>query len=107
MEARRFDVFLVNLDPTVGSEIRNSRPCVVISPDEQNRHIRTVVVAPMTTTGRPYPSRVDTHFGGKDGQVVIDQLRAVDKTRLVHRLGAMEPHEAESVLDVLREFFAP
>lgn len=107
MEVSRFDVFLVNLDPTVGSEIRKSRPCVVISPDEQNRHIRTVVVAPMTTGGRSYPSRVETRFGGKDGQVVIDQLRTVDKARLARRLGALEPHEAESVLNVLREFFAP
>lgn len=107
MEVSRFDVFLVNLDPTVGSEIRKSRPCVVVSPDELNRHIRTVVVAPMTTKGRPYPSRVATHFGGQDGQVVIDQLRTVDKARLARRLGAIEPHEAESVLDVLREFFAP
>ena len=107
MEVSRFDVFLVNLDPTVGSEIRKSRPCVVISPDEQNRHIRTVVVAPMTTGGRSYPSRVETRFGGKDCQVVIDQLRTVDKARLARRLGALEPHEAESVLNVLREFFAP
>lgn len=107
MEVGRFDVFLVNLDPTVGSEIRKSRPCVVVSPDELNRRIRTVVVAPMTTRGRPYPSRVAIHFGGQDGQVAIDQLRAVDKARLVRHLGAIEPHEAKSVLDVLREFFAP
>jgi mRNA interferase MazF len=103
----RFDVFLVNLDPTVGSEIRKSRPCVVVSPDEMNAYVRTVVVAPLTTTGRPYPSRVPTHFDGKDGQVVIDQLRTVDKTRLVRRLGALDPSEAAAVLDVLREFFAP
>jgi mRNA interferase MazF len=107
VEVSRFDVFLVNLDPTVGSEIRKSRPCVVVSPDELNRHIRTVVVAPMTTRGRPYPSRIAIHFGGQDGQVVIDQLRTVDKERLTKRLGAIKPHEAESVLDVLREFFAP
>ena len=107
MEISRFDVFLVNLDPTVGSETWKSRPCVVVSPDELNRHIRTVVVAPMTTSGRPYPSRVATHFGGRDGQVVIDQIRAVDKARLVRCLGALEPHEAESVLGILREFFSP
>lgn len=107
MEVSRFDVFLVNLDPTVGSEIRKSRPCVVVSPDELNRHIRTVVVAPMATRGRPYPSRIAIHFGGQDGQVVIDQLRTVDKERLTKRLGAIKPHEAKSVLDVLREFFAP
>jgi mRNA interferase MazF len=103
----RFDVFLVNLDPTVGSEIRKARPCVVVSPDEMNRHVRTVVVAPMTTAGRPYPSRVPVRFAGKDGQVVMDQLRTVDKARLERRLGALEAREAAAVLDVLREFFAP
>jgi mRNA interferase MazF len=103
----RFDVFLVNLDPTVGSEIRKSRPCVVVSPDEMNRHVRTVVVAPLTTSSRPYPSRVPVKFSGKDGQVVIDQLRTVDKVRLAARLGALDAHEAAAVLEVLREFFAP
>ena len=100
-------MFLVNLDPTLGSEIRKSRPCVVVSPDEMNRYVRTVVVAPMTAAGRPYPSRVLTHFDGKLGQVVIDQLRSVDKTRLATRLGALDPREASAVLEVLREFFAP
>jgi mRNA interferase MazF len=103
----RFDVFVVNLDPTVGREIRKSRPCVVVSPDEMNAYVRTVVVAPLTTAGRAYPSRVPTRFDGKDGQVVIDQLRTVDKTRLVKRLGELDPSEAAAVLDVLREFFAP
>ena len=107
MGVSRFDVFLVNLDPTVGSEIRKSRPCVVVSPDEMNAYVRTVVVAPLTTAGRPYPSRVPTRFDGKEGQVVIDQLRTVDKTRLVRHLGALDPSEAAAVLDVLREFFAP
>jgi len=104
---RRFEVFLVNLDPTVGSEIRKARPCVVVSPDEMNRYVRTVVVAPLTTTGRPYPSRVPVRFAGKNGQVVVDQLRTVDKIRLAGRLGALEPREAAAVLEVLREFFAP
>jgi mRNA interferase MazF len=103
----RFDVVLVNLDPTFGSEIRKSRPCVIVSPDEMNRYVRTVVVAPLTTTGRPYPSRVQTHFDGKNGQVVIDQVRTVDKARLAKRLGALDPREAAEVLEVLREFFAP
>ena len=107
MEVSRFDVFLVNLDPTVGSEIRKSRPCVVVSPDEMNRYVRTVVVAPLTTAGRPYPSRVPVRFAGKDGQVVVDQLRTVDKVPLARRLGALEPREAAAVLEVLREFFAP
>jgi mRNA interferase MazF len=103
----RFDVFVVNLDHTIGSEIRKSRPCVVVSPDEMNRHIRTVVVAPLTTAGRPYPARVTVRFASKDGQIVIDQLRTVDKARLAKRLGALAPEEATAVLDVLREFFAP
>lgn len=83
MEVKRFEVYLVNLDPTVGSEIQKTRPCVVVSPDEMNRHIRTVIVAPMTTTHRQYPTRVACCFRGKDGQVVLDQLRTVDKERLV------------------------
>lgn len=107
MGVSRFEVFLVNLDPTVGSEIRKSRPCVVVSPDEMNLYVRTVVVAPLTTAGRPYPSRVPVRFAGKDGQVVVDQLRTVDKIRLARRLGALKAREAAAVLEVLREFFAP
>ena len=107
MAVGRFDVFLVNLDPTVGSEIRKSRPCVVVSPDEMNRHVRTVVVAPLTTSRRPYPSRVQVGFGGKDGHVVIDQLRTVDKDRLAAHLGALDARESAAVLAVLKEFFAP
>ncbi|HSE84368.1 MAG TPA: type II toxin-antitoxin system PemK/MazF family toxin, partial [Thermodesulfobacteriota bacterium] len=87
MVAKRFEVYLVNLDPTVGAEIQKTRPCLVVSPDEMNRHIKTVIVAPMTTKGRPYPTRVSCKFEGKEGQVVLDQLRTVDKTRLVRRLG--------------------
>ena len=107
MEVARFDVFVVNLDPTVGSEIRKARPCVIVSPDEMNRYVRTVVVAPLTTAGRTYPSRVPVSFADRRGQVVIDQLRTVDKARLAKRLGALRPGEAAAVLDVLRAFFAP
>lgn len=106
MDVARFDVFLVNLDATVGSEIRKSRPCVVVSPDEVNPYVRTVVVAPLTTSCRPYPSRVEVRFAGKVGQVVIDQLRTVDNGRLAARLGVLNADEAASVLDVLKEFFA-
>ena len=106
MEVARFDVFVVNLDPTVGSEIRKARPCVIVSPDEMNRYVRTVVVAPLTTAGRTYPSRVPVSFADRRGQVVIDQLRTVDKARLAKRLGALRADEATAVLDVLREFFA-
>lgn len=104
---RRFDVYLVSLDPTIGSEIRKTRPCAVVSPDEMNRHIRTVIVAPMTTKGRPYPTRVDCRFKGKNGRIVMDQLRTVDTQRLVKRLGKLEPEAQGEVLRVLGEMFAP
>ena len=87
MVVKRFEVYLINLDPTVGSEIQKTRPCLVISPDEMNRFIRTVIVAPMTTRGAAYPTRVVCRFQGKQGQVVLDQIRTVDKTRLARRLG--------------------
>ena len=104
---RRFDVYLVALDPTVGSEIQKTRPCLVVSPDEMNRHIATVIVAPMTTQGQPYPSRVPCRFEDRDGQVVLDQLRTVDKTRLVKHLGRIEGEAQTAVLDTLAKMFAP
>lgn len=107
MVVKRFDVCLVNLDPTVGSEIRKARPCLIISPDEMNRHIATVIVAPMTTKAKSYPSRVMCTFKGKDGQVVLDQIRTVDKTRLIQRLGKIDKSTQEAVLSVLAEMFAP
>ncbi len=106
MVARRFDVFLVNLDPTVGREIKKTRPCVVISPDEMNRYIRTVIVAPMTTRGREYPTRVPCRFKRKAGQVVLDQIRTVDSMRLVRRLGKLPAAAQSRVLEVLAEMFA-
>ena len=105
MVTNRFDVFLISLDPTRGSEMRKTRPCLIISPDEMNDHIRTVIVAPMTTKGRPYPSRVSCTFQGKRGQVVLDQIRTVDKTRLVRRLGAISSGVQGKVLDALQEIF--
>ncbi len=107
MVTERFAVFLVNLDPTVGSEIRKTRPCVVISPDEMNRNIRTVIVAPMTTKGKAYPSRIACTFQGKRGEIVLDQIRTVDKTRLVRQLGRIDVRTRARVLDTLREMFAP
>jgi mRNA interferase MazF len=104
---RRFEVYLVNLDPTVGSGIRKTRPCLVISPDEMNQFIRTVIVAPMTTKGRAYPTRVECTFGGKPGWVVLDQLRTVHKVRLIRRLGEIEPDVRADVLAALAELFAP
>ena len=107
MVVKRFDVYLVNLDPTVGSEIRKARPCLIISPDEMNRHIATVIVAPMTTKGRDYPTRVHCRFQEKTGQVVLDQLRTVDKVRLVQKLGRIDKETQEEVLSLLAEIFAP
>ncbi len=106
MVVKRFDVFLVNLDPTIGSEIQKMRPCVVISPNEMNRHIATVIVAPMTTRGQVYPTRIPSHFQGKDGQIVLDQIRTVDRARLVKQLGQISDHEQKAVLDTLAEMFA-
>lgn len=105
MVIKRFDVFLVNLDPTVGSEIQKTRPCVVISPDESNRHIATVIIAPMTSRGTTYPTRVPCKFQGKEGQIVLDQTRTVDKVRLPRRLGRLGPSEQKQVLAVLAEMF--
>jgi len=106
MVVYRFDVYLVNLDPTMGSEIRKTRPCVIISPDEMNRHIRTVIVAPMTTAGKTYPTRVRCSFEGKEGQVVLDQIRTIDKTRLTKKLGSIDPETQLEVVKVLQEMFA-
>jgi mRNA interferase MazF len=106
MVVKRFEVYLVNLDPTIGSEIKKTRPCLIISPDEMNRHIQTVIVAPMTTKGRAYPTRVSCRFQDKEGQIVLDQIRTVDKVRLVKRLGRISPAARQAVLDVLAEMFA-
>ena len=105
MEVNRFEVFLVALDPTIGREIKKTRPCTVISPDEMNHHLCTVLIAPMTTQGRAYPTRVGCTFQGVAGQVVLDQIRTVDKTRLVKRLGRLSPSAANQVLNILNEMF--
>jgi len=107
MVVKRFEVYLVSLDPTIGCEIRKTRPCLVISPDEMNHYVATVIVAPMTTKGRDYPTRVNCSFYGKDGQVVIDQIRTVDKSRLVHKLGTIDSKTKAEVLAVIAEIFAP
>ena len=103
---RRDEVWLVSLNPTQGAEIQKTRPCVVISPDEMNQHLRTVVVAPMTTVKRPYPTRVSVRFQGKSGQVAVDQLRAVDRQRLLKRLGRISPGTAQDVCGTLVEMFS-
>jgi mRNA interferase MazF len=122
MVVARFDVFLVALDPTIGSEIqkrlapvgfpdaksetRQTRPCVIISPDEMNLYLATAIVAPMTTKGKLYPSRVPVYFEGKDGLIVLDQIRTVDKTRLVKKLGTIDLNEQKAVLSILAEMFS-
>ena len=103
---RRFDVYQVSLDPGRGKEMKKTRLALVVSPDEMNRHIGTVIVAPLTTKGMNYPSRVNLTFRKKKGQIVLDQLRAVDKRRLVRRLGKIGKRNADKVLDVLNEMFA-
>ena len=103
---RRFDVDLIALDPTIGSEIQKTRPCLVISPDEMNRHLKTLIVAPMTTQGRAYPSRVSCRFQGKSGQIVLDQLRTADRTRLVRKIGRISAPTQRAVLGLLGEMFA-
>jgi mRNA interferase MazF len=102
----RGDVHLVQLDPTRGSEIRKTRPCVIVSPDELNAHLRTVIVAPMTTSGRAYPWRVGCRFQNRAGFVAVDQLRTVDDERLVKRLGRLSPQATIDVLDTLQRLFA-
>jgi mRNA interferase MazF len=106
MVVNRFDVFLVNLDPTVGSEIKKTRPCLVISPDEMNRHIHTIIIAPMTTAGKDYPTRVSSTFRNKMGQVVLDQIRTIDKIRLIKKIGTIDPDTQSEVISVLQRLFA-
>lgn len=107
MVVARFEVYLVRLGPTQGHEMQKTRPCVVISPDEMNRHVGPVLVAPLTTKGRSYPTRIPFRFQRKSGQVVLDQIRTVDKTCLVRRLGKISDRTAREVLTVLGEMFAP
>ena len=99
------EVWLVALDPTLGTEIRKTRPCVIVSPDESNRHLGTVIIAPMTSVERPYPTRVPVAFQGKQGQIALDQLRAVDRARLVRRLGKVSAKTAVEISSVLVEMF--
>jgi mRNA interferase MazF len=106
MVINRFDVYLINLDPTEGSEIKKTRPCLIISPNEMNRHIRTVIVAPMATAGKDYPTRVPCTFKKKMGQIVLDQIRTIDKKRLIKKLGMIDPGTQSDVISVLQRLFA-
>lgn len=103
----RGDVFLVALDPTQGREIRKTRPCVVVSPDELNQHLATFIVAPLTTGSHPYPFRVPCRVAGTSGHVVLDQLRTVDRSRVGRRIARLAPATLATVLTILQEMFAP
>ena len=105
MEINQYQIFLVNLDPTIGSEIRKTRPCVVISPDEMNIHLRTVVIAPLTTSSKNYPTRIKIKHNKREGQVVIDQIRTIDKKRIVRKLGELSNKEIREIKAIIRETF--
>ncbi|MBW2158072.1 MAG: type II toxin-antitoxin system PemK/MazF family toxin [Deltaproteobacteria bacterium] len=106
MVVNRFDVYLINLDPTVGFEIQKTRPCLIISPDEMNKYIRTVIVAPLTSAGKDYPTRVSCKFKKKRGQIVLDQIRTIDKARLIKKLDSIDPETQLEVISVLQRLFS-
>lgn len=103
MVMRQYDIFIVDLDPTIGHELKKSRPCVLLSPDEMNQHISTVIIAPMTTKTHPYPTRVPLEFQGKSGWIVLDQIRTVDKSRLIKKIGELKPGTIKKVKAVIEE----
>lgn len=105
MEVNQYQIVLVNLDPTIGSEIKKTRPCVIISPDEMNKYLRTIVIAPMTTTSRKYPTRTEVKHDGKIGWVVIDQIRTIDKQRIIKVLGKLSRAEINEIKLVLKETY--
>jgi mRNA interferase MazF len=105
MEIKQYEIFLVNLDPTIGSEIKKTRPCVIISPDEMNKYLRTVVLAPMTTSSKNYPTRVEIKHDNKIGWVVLDQIRTVDKQRVLKGLGKLSKPEIKEVKAVIKEIY--
>ena len=107
MVIERYNVFLVKLDPATGAETAKTRPCVVVSPDELNHSVATVIIAPMTRVCRGWPTRIAVKFQGKTGEIALDQIRAVDKSRLVKRLGKLDSETADALLDTLGELFAP
>ena len=105
MEIKQYQIILVNLDPTIGSEIKKTRPCLVISPDEMNDHLRTVVIAPMTTSSKNYPTRVEIKHENKAGWVILDQIRTIDKQRILKVLGKLKHYEIKVVKTTLRETY--
>ncbi len=105
MDLKQYQIVLVNLDPTIGSEIKKTRPCVVISPDEMNKYLRTIVVAPMTTTSKKYPTRIEIKHDGKIGWIVIDQIRTIDKQRIIKVLGRLSKPEIKETKSIIKETF--
>jgi mRNA interferase MazF len=104
-QVNQYDIVLVNLDPTMGSEMRKTRPCVVLSPNEMNKYLNTIVVAPMTSSSKPYPTRVEVRHKGTKGWIAIDQIRTIDRMRIVKRYESLTAKEIEKVKDVMREMF--
>ena len=105
MEINQYQIVLVNLDPTIGSEIKKTRPCVVISPNEMNKYLRTIVIAPMTTSSKKYPTRVEVKHDNKIGWIVLDQIRTVDKQRIIKPLGRLSKPEIKELKNILKETF--
>ena len=105
MEVEQYQIVLVNLDPTIGSEIKKTRPCVIISPNEMNKYLRTIVIAPMTTTSRRYPTRIEIQHDDKIGWIIIDQIRTIDKQRIIKILGILSKHKIRELKSVIKETF--
>jgi len=105
MNVQQFEVFIVNLDPTIGSEIKKTRPCVIISPDEMNKYLDTVVIAPITSQSKKYPTRIKIDLEGNDNWVVIDQIRTIDKSRLTKRITLLDKKEIAAIKNVIKETF--
>ena len=105
MELKQYTIILVNLDPTIGSEIKKTRPCVILSPDEINRFLNTIVVAPLTTNLKKYPTRVQVKHNNKKGMVAIDQIRTIDKSRIIKKFDRLTKSEIEKCKDIIRETF--
>lgn len=105
MELKQYQIVLVNLDPTIGSEMKKTRPCVILSPDEMNRHLKTIVIAPMTSSSKPYPTRVQIYHNGQDGWIVLDQIRTVDRQRIIKVLGTLTDHEIAKTKSILKETY--
>ena len=105
MDLKQYQIVLVNLDPTVGSEIKKTRPCVIISPNEMNKYLRTIIIAPMTTSSKKYPTRIEVKHDRKIGWIVIDQIRTIDKQRIIRNLGRLSKPEIKELKSVVKETF--